>query len=150
MKLFKKLAVLCMALSLVSVAFVACGKDKDTTSGSATSSVEETTGVTAINNGYTFLVKDANGQPAAGYMIQLCDANGCQGSPASTATGVINMVKAAGEYEIHLMLLSDSSTPKFEATVDGAKISAKEVDGDGTAYPVTPSAYGKVIEITLE
>ncbi len=150
MKLFKKLAVLSMSVLLclgAGAALAACG-DKESSSSSDST-------ITAIENGYTFKVVKADGSPAEGYMIQLCDAEGClvNGQQLSTdANGILNFVpQRKAELEIHVMLFSDSSVkPTFEAKVNGTALATADKDGDGAAYPVVPSEYGQVIEITLK
>lgn len=106
MKIFKKIAALCMAISLCACvgAFAAsCGG-----SNNETSSSEETQAATS----YLFKVVKADGTPAdSSYAVQLCkglelcynpcflDANGQASYNATTVAGF----PGEGEYDIHVL-----------------------------------------------
>ena len=73
MKTFKKIAALCMAISLCAGvgAFAACGGDTGT--GSASESSNPVSAETQTATGYLFKVVNADGTPAdASYAVQLC------------------------------------------------------------------------------
>ncbi len=133
MKFFKKLAVLCMALTLcfgVGSTFAACGDDK----GSTSSSVQETIA-------YKFKITTANDEPAGGYRVLLCDSTGTCGMfqvadengvveyPASALPGS----KTAAAYDIHVMppdindstYLDHTGLKKTPAEFGGAEIILK-------------------------
>ena len=131
MKLFKKLAMVTMALILslgAGAMITSCGGDTDNTS--TNSSVEQTT------EGYTFIVLNVDGSAAANVNVQLCTLNpdgslgACFMPVATDANGkaIYSAVPGAGEYEIHLF--------------DASMVNALEFTGDTT----TPAAYS---EITL-
>ena len=104
MKLFKKLAILCTALTLccgVSVALTACEGDEPSSGISAT---QETV--------YKFKVLNKDGTAATQYKVQLCkkDENGKLGACLSVlgvvgADGVatISVADTSTKYEIHLI-----------------------------------------------
>ncbi len=126
MKLFKKLAVLCMALTLcvgIGATVVACGGDEPDTSSSAT--VE----------GYSFKVLKKDGSPATGYSVYLCQS----GAPticlmpvdvAADGTATIEVDDKTVGYDVHLQLngkdVSDldfqASTKSIPANYDGGVI----------------------------
>ncbi len=145
MKLFKKLATLCLALTLcvgVGVAMTSCG---DETNG-------DNEQVQVIKDGYTFKVVNADGSAAKNYMIQLCNEGGCVGGPTTVTNdnGVTSVKTAAGVYEIHVMNMSDSSSPSFDAKAGSTALTVGDADGADGEYPLTPASYGTLIEITLK
>ncbi len=136
MKLFKKLAVLCTALTLcagVGATMSACGEDAPAATA------------------YQFKIVKADGSAASNYMIQLCDADGCDGGPntISDANGNVTFNIAAGAYEIHVMDMATSNHAAYEAKYNGAALSLADLDGDDKEYSITPSNYG-TITITLQ
>ena len=102
MKLFKKIAMVTMALMLsfgTGAMISACGGDN----GNGTSS-EQT------ENAYIFTVLNADGTAAVGVNVQLCalgNASVCYMPVATDANGKANYAPmgfpGAGEYEIHLL-----------------------------------------------
>ncbi len=104
MKLFKKLAVLCMALTLcfgAGAALTACGGNTED------SSTEQTAEC------YVFTVLNADGTAAKDINVQLCvldNAAACYMPMATDANGKISYTPIGfpgeGEYEIHLFDLS--------------------------------------------
>ena len=132
MKLFKKLAIMTMALAFCcgGAALTACGGGDDTKDSSTPteSSVEQTA------EAYTFTVLNADGSAAANVNVQLCalgNASVCYMPMATDTNGKVTYnpmsFPGKGEYEIHL----------FDASMN-----AVEFDGPVT----TPTVYG---EITL-
>ena len=97
MKLFKKLAGACLALTLCFGAFglVACGEKEDDTPAA---------------NSYKFQVLTAQNEAAVGYRVLLCQGEGC-GIPQTTdengyatVSGIaLPVPDTAGEYDIHVM-----------------------------------------------
>jgi len=126
MKLFKKIAVLCMALTLcfgAGAALTACGGNDETSSSEQT--------VTA----YTFTVLNADGTAAKDINVQLCvlgNAAACYMPMATDANGKVTYnppgFPGEGEYEIHLLSKDLSTSLEFNGPVS------------------TPTVYG---EITL-
>ncbi len=128
MKLFKKLAILCTALTLcvgVGATVASCGGDKG---GDVTSE--------ATQEGYNFKVLKKDGTPAAGYQVQLClagDAASCFMPVDVEEDGtVFYAVDKTKEYEIHLMLngeqvskLNFQTLSKIPANYDGGVIEIK-------------------------
>lgn len=99
MKVFKKLAGLCLALTLCSgiCAFAACGE-----SDPADSTPTQSTPV--VKEGYKFKIVDKDGNPVQGYYVQLCDDIGCKTSSATDANGEVVFAPSsgAGVYDIHV------------------------------------------------
>ena len=135
MKLFKKLAGACLALTFcfAMVGMVACGGGK----GDDTPKAKE--------NAYNFLVYKADGSAAVGYKVQMCTTNGagtCYSPSAETdsngftyiTTG--NSCPAPAVYEVHVLLQNE------ETTAD------EPVELSATVY--TPAEFNTdFIEITL-
>ena len=123
MKLFKKLAMLTMALALTfSVgALAACGGNED--SGSSTSS--EQTAVTS----YKFKVVKADGTAAAGVQVQLCKGTDFCAMPVMTdANGVADYAfpnSQADAYSIHVW----DAAMANEYTVTGTATTSADYDG---------------------
>ncbi len=124
MKIFKKVAMLCMALTLcLSVgATVACGgKDKggNSTSSSITDEVTQ--------DGYSFKVVNASGAPATGYKIQLCKKapDGTLGAclmPVSVGADGTLSYKVTDKdtaYEIHVLDANGTALKKTEYVTTG-------------------------------
>ncbi|MBQ2769154.1 MAG: hypothetical protein IJF44_04190 [Clostridia bacterium] len=132
MKVFKKLAGLCLALTLCSgiCAFAACGESEpadDSTPHSSTPVAKE---------GYKFKIVDKDGNPVQGYKVQLC-INTCTFSEATDANGEVTYGGDEGEgaYEIHV----------FTAHPNDGGVSVA-FEGPTT----TPTAYSEnVIVLTL-
>ena len=110
MKKFKKIAALCMAISLCACvgAFTASCGGSGNDNSAAQSSSEETQAAT----GYLFKIVKADGTPAdSSYAVQLCkglegcfnpcflDANGQASYNATTVLGF----SGEGEYDIHVL-----------------------------------------------
>ncbi len=113
MKLFKKLAVLCMALTLcvgVGATMTACGGGN----GDGTSSEAPFT------NGYRFRVVNQDGSPATGYQVQICiagNASACLAPAKVDANGYVNYVveDKTQAYEIHLLDANYEAVENFES-----------------------------------
>ena len=131
MKLIKKLATLGMALTLAlgAGALVACNDAPEASSPLDNSSV-----VTPVKKeGFKFKLVDKDGNPVAGYRVQIC-ISGCTMSDPTDANGEVTVVGAEGEnaYDIHV--------------VDG---SFQEVEFEGATK--TPATYSDdVIVLTLK
>ncbi len=125
MKLFKKLAILGMALSLcfgAGAALTACGDESDS------SSQEQTTS-------YSFKLLNADDTPAVGYKIQLCKTDGsCLAFKAVGADGKVSYpVNPTEAYEVHVLNENDEQvefvgTKTLAANYDGGEISLKLKD----------------------
>lgn len=127
MKLFKKFAVTCLALTLClgMASMVACG-DKGNGNGNSqtesssvvdsseneSSSESGSSAVQAQENAYNFLVKNADGSPAVGYKVQLCttdDSKTCYMPSAQTdANGFVYITAGPScpnpaAYEVHVL-----------------------------------------------
>ncbi len=98
MKFFKKLAVLCTALTLcfgIGTSLVACGGDKKESSSSS-----------QTLSGYYFKVLKADGTAAKGYRVQLCTADNvnCLSPVAVGDDGMVAYTAdPATAWVIHLM-----------------------------------------------
>ncbi len=130
MKTFKKIATLCVALSLcIGIAgFAACGGDSNESSqapvesssiSTPDSSVADSSDDTSadISNpteaGYHFRLMNADGTPAATdsdgnpYFLQFCVADLCYDPVAVDANGCVtynpNGFPGAGEYDVHVL-----------------------------------------------
>lgn len=129
MKLFKKLASLCLAIGLTLGlgAFAACGDGNNSSSSSSSSS----SSAPAEATGYKFTVKYADGTAAVGMQIQICKGTDiCLAPVATDANGVAEVTTGTfGEYayEIHILNLPSGYT--FSPTT-------------------TPATYGEVV-VTL-
>ncbi len=108
MKLFKKLAGACLALTFCfgMVGLVACGGKGDNGGDGSQA------------NAYNFMVYTADQQPAAGYYVQMCttDSSGtCYNPVAIGADGKVSITKneascpAEAVYEVHI--LDNTYTP---------------------------------------
>lgn len=136
MKLFKKLAGACLALTFCfgMVGLVSCG-DKDNGNGAPQ----------AKANAYNFLVYKADGSAAQGYNVQMCTTDGsgiCYApSAAIDANGFTYVTTGmscpeAAIYEVHVVLYNEETT-----TYDQVALSQ-------TVY--TPAEFStEFIEVTL-
>lgn len=119
MKLIKKIATVCMAITFAFGlgAFAACDKEDSSASSSASESL----------TAYKFIVLNADETPAQNVSVQLCSYNedgslgACYQPVAVDANGVVDKNPAglpgAGVYQIHI--LDASSTPiEFEGVTD--------------------------------
>ena len=102
MKLFKKLAIACLSLTMLAgfASFAACGStDNNSASNSGNSNTEQP----AQTEGFKFKVVKADGTPAVGYVVQLCN-NTCTFSEAANENGEITFGGGEGAlaYEIHV------------------------------------------------
>ena len=118
MKLFKRLAGACLALTLCCgmAGMAACG-DKGGNSGSSNSS-SGNLAPQAKENAYNFLVYDADGDAAVGYKVQMCTTDGdamCyMPSAATDANGYAYITTGAScpapaVYEVHVLLFNETS-----------------------------------------
>ena len=133
MKAFKKLAGLCLALTLCVGfgAFAACGETESSDDSTPTQSTPVDTET------YHFKVVDAEGNPVKDHVIQLC-INTCTFSGKTNANGEVSYAgtEGAGEYEIHVFTAHPA---------DGGSSVAFE----GATH--TPAAYSDdVIVLTLK
>ena len=96
MKIFKKLAIVCLSLTMMAgvAAFTACGNNNGNNNTNSETPATET---------YNFKVVNADGTPAVGYVIQLC-INTCTFSQPTNASGEVSYAgtEGAGAYEIHV------------------------------------------------
>ena len=106
MKVFKKLAGLCLALTLCSgiCAFAACGETEPADDSTPHSSTPVT------QTGYKFKIVDKDGNPVQGYKVQLC-INICTFSEDTDANGEVTYggTEGEGEYEIHVFTAHPSN-----------------------------------------
>ncbi len=128
MKLFRKLAVLCMALTLccgVGAAMAACG-EKDPAPSSTEAPASD---VKPIENGYTFKLLKADGSPAAGYQIQICkeDNSICLAPVVVAANGVANVVVENKTIPYAIHILDESYAPVED--FDGMSVIPANYDG---------------------
>lgn len=124
MKLFKKLAGLCLALTFCAglCAVASCGGSKDKGDDSTPTTSEQPGVVT----NYTVIVLNADGTPAADAKVQFCkvESDGTLGacySPVSTdANGMCAYAPMGfpgeGLYEIHVIGAELASVVRTEAT----------------------------------
>ena len=124
MKLFKKLAGLCLALTFCAglCAVASCGGSKDKGDDSTPTTSEQPGVVT----NYTVIVLNADGTPAADARVQFCkvESDGTLGacySPVSTdANGMCAYAPMGfpgeGLYEIHVIGAELASVVRTEAT----------------------------------
>lgn len=102
MKLFKKLVGACLAMSLCfsMASLVACG-DKG----------EELGPPVAKESAYNFLVYNADGSAAVGYVIQLCTEDAClDGFSAKTdGNGFTYMTPTPDVYEVHVGYFNENN-----------------------------------------
>ncbi len=109
MKLFKKLATLCLSLTMclgLGATIAACGGDDASTSSS---SVQD-------EIAYKFQIVKADDSPAEGYKVLLCKGDENCGTPvAADANGIVNYPvsklpgeKKADAYDIHVMSAESS------------------------------------------
>ena len=124
MKLFKKLAGLCLALTFCAglCAVASCGGSKDKGNDSTPTTSEQPGEATS----YTVIVLNADGTPAADARVQFCkvESNGTLGacySPVSTdANGMCAYAPMGfpgeGLYEIHVIGAELASVVRTEAT----------------------------------
>lgn len=107
MNIFKKLAGICMAISLCLgvCAFTACGNNNDG-------------GFQAKENAYNFRVVNADGTAATGYQVQLCtaDQTTCYPGVAVDGEGYCAYTCPEGVYEIHLLPADTEFTSNPELT----------------------------------
>ena len=93
MKLFKKLAVACLSLTMFAgIGFL-------TTSATACGTQSES----PATDTYKFKIVNADNTPAVGYVVQLC-INTCTFSEPTNANGEVSYAgtEGAGAYEIHV------------------------------------------------
>ena len=124
MKLFKKLAGLCLALTFCAglCAVASCGGSKDKGNDSTPTTSEQPGEATS----YTVIVLNADGTPAADARVQFCkvESDGTLGacySPVSTdANGMCAYAPMGfpgeGLYEIHVIGAELASVVRTEAT----------------------------------
>ena len=124
MKLFKKLAGLCLALTFCAglCAVASCGGSKDKGDDSTPTTSEQPGVVT----NYTVIVLNADGTPAADARVQFCkvESDGTLGACYSPVTTDANGMCAyapmgfpgEGLYEIHVIGAELASVVRTEAT----------------------------------
>ena len=112
MKFLKKLAILCMALTLCAgfTSLTACGGTGTSTESSANGetkySPDDVIPVPTDKAGYYFKVINADGTPAKDVKVQLCQGDKmCFDAVAVDANGDVCYVPTpgAGEYDIHVL-----------------------------------------------
>ena len=120
-------AVLMLALAL---SLVACGgnagtdTEKNNTENTqqddaqTNNDTEEETESEEVNDGkieYTVKLVDANGNPVAGTMVQVCNASTCFAPVATDANGVaVFRLEESNEYKAKLMTAGDDAYVYFE------------------------------------
>ncbi len=147
MKIFQKIAGLCLALTLCvgMAAFAACGDGGNTPPASSSTppaSSEPDSSEPAATTGHKFRVLDKDGKPVAGVVIQLCK-DSCTFSAATDANGEVSYAGADGEvaYDIHVWSVDPMNNP------DGKEF--KEFEFEGAEK--TPAVAGEdVIVLTLK
>lgn len=136
MKLFKKLAGLCLALtfcaSLCAVASCGGSKDKDTDKDS-TPVTSEQPGETTC---YTVTVLNADGTPATGVKVQFCiiengETQACYGAVSTDENGICEYkdvmgFPGEGVYEIHVIGKTLKDVVKTEATFGSYTVTLAE------------------------
>lgn len=147
MKIFKKIAGLCLALTLCAgmMAFTACGDGGNTPpASSSTPPASSEQPDTQQATGHKFRVLDKDGKPVAGVFIQLCTDKNCYFSETATdANGEVSYIGEAGEvvYDIHVYSVNPMNNP------DGKEV--KDFEFEGAAK--TPAVVGEdVIVLTLK
>ncbi len=132
MKLFKKLAALCLSLTMclgLGATFAACDGD-DTNSSS---SVQE-------EIAYKFKVLKADGSAAVGYRVLLCEGTLCYG-PAVVADSngialyLVSKLPAPKAYDIHVMSSDTDDSTYLTLTSSSLKL--------------TPTDFSETVTITL-
>ena len=120
MKLLKKLATVCLSLTMLAgIGFIA-------TTATACGTTQES----PATETYKFKIVKADGTPAVGYVVQLC-INTCTFSQPTNANGEVSYAgtEGAGAYEIHVFTANpaDGGAP-VEFT--GATHTPTEYGGD--------------------
>ncbi len=146
MKFFKKLAVLCAAITLcvgVGASLAACGGDEGDSSSIESSLYVPTT---PHADGYDFHITVPEGASPTDYAVQLCDTSGsCIQFMAFAENGYLNYNPAPLDktmtYEVHIM-------EKKNGSFSGDSIM------DSTEYQITkdtiPANYtGAIIEVII-
>ena len=145
MKIFKKIAGLCLALTLCAgmLAFTACGDGGNTPpASSSTPPASSEQPDTQKATGHKFRVLDKDGKPVAGVFIQLCKDT-CTFSAATDANGEVSYAGGDGEveYSIHVWTVDPMNNP------DGKEVKEFEFEGEAK----TPAVVGEdVIVLTLK
>lgn len=112
--------MLCLAFSLV-----ACGgntgdtEQNNTENTESNKNTEEETGSENVDDGkveYKVKLVDANGNPVANTMVQVCNASTCFAPVATDANGeAVFRLEESNEYKAKLMTASDDAYVYFEA-----------------------------------
>ena len=145
MKNFKKIAGLCLALTLCvgMMAFAACGDGGNTPPvSSSTPPASSESAEEPVATGHKFRVLDKDGKPVAGVVIQLCKDT-CTFSAATDANGEVSYAGGDGEvaYDIHVWTVDPMNNP------DGKEFKEFAFEGETK----TPAVAGEdVIVLTLK
>ncbi len=123
-RLVTAVLMLCMALCLVACGGNA-GSDKDTEQNTqqddsqANKDTEKESESENVDDGkiqYTVTLVDANGNPVAGKMVQVCNASTCFAPQATDANGVATFrLEESDEYKAKELTQSDDAYVYFEA-----------------------------------
>ena len=135
MKLFKKLAGLCLALTFCAglCAVASCGgsKDKDTDNDSTPVTSEQP----GVVSNYTVIVLNADGTPATDVKVQFCiiengETQACYGAVSTDANGMCAYAPMGfpgeGVYEIHVIGKTLKDVVKTEATFGSYTVTLAE------------------------
>ena len=141
MKFFKKLAIACLSLTLLAgfAVLASCGDNTDNSADNSVSNSQSESSASSDSTqteAFKFRVLKADGSPAVGYVVQLCNKT-CAFSAETDANGEVSFAGGDGEvaYEIHVF----SALPQ-----NGGKNVAH------TGATSTPAEYGNdVIVLTL-
>lgn len=129
MKLFKKLAGACLAMTLCfgMASLVACGGDKGDNSPVAKA------------NAYNFLVYKADGSAAVGYKIQMCTVDGnatCYAPSTATDNNGFTYITtgsscpAPAKYEVHVLLFSEETYTEEQVALSSTVYTPVEYSTD--------------------
>lgn len=134
MKLFKKLAGLCLALTFCAglCAVASCGGSKDKNNDSAPVTSEQP----GVVSNYTVIVLNADGTPATGVKVQFCiiengETQACYGAVSTDENGICEYkdvmgFPGEGVYEIHVIGKTLKDVVKTEATFGAYTVTLAE------------------------
>ena len=124
-RLVTAVLMLCLALSLVACGGNAGDTEKNNTENTqqddtqGSEDTEKESESDEVNDGkieYTVKLLDANGNPVANTMVQVCNASTCFAPVATDANGVaVFRLEESNEYKAKLMTDSDDAYVYFEA-----------------------------------
>lgn len=131
MKFLKKLAIACLTLTMFAglASFAACGDTNDNGNGTSNNQPAQT-------ETFKFKILKADGSPAVGYVVQLCERT-CAFSEPANENGEVSCAGADGEvsYAIHVFTANPTK-------------GGKQVSHTGATH--TPAKYSEeVIVLTL-